>query len=73
MSKGRIQNLNEDFWEFIQQGVAINIMKKFHNIKQSEENKHSSTRESIYTMDCFAEELLECIDGMPVHEVSQLS
>ena len=67
MSKGRIQNLNEDFWEFIQQRVAINIMKKLNKVKKT------SIHQQGKVMDCFAEELLECIDGMPVHEVSQLS
>ena len=71
MSKGRIENLKEDFWEFIQQEIAVNIMKKFHSIKQNgEENK--KTTENVYEMDNFAEEVLKCIDGMPVHEVSQL-
>lgn len=71
MSKGRIENLKEDFWEFVQQEVAVNILKKFHSVKQNDE-EDSNTTETAYEMDDFAEEVLKCIDGMPVHEVSPI-
>jgi len=70
MSKGRIENLKEDFWEFVQQEIAVNILKKFHSVKQNVEG--NSTTETVYEMDDFAEEVLKCIDGMPVHEVSSI-
>ena len=46
-------------------------MKKFHNVKENDEqSKH--TVEDVSEMDEFAKEVLKCIEGMPVHEVSQL-
>ena len=71
MSKGRIENLKEDFWEFVQQEIAVNILKKFHSVKQNVEEGNNTT-ETVYEMDDFAEEVLKCIDGMPVHEVSPI-
>lgn len=69
MSKGRIENLKEDFWEYVTQEVALN-MKKFQNVTQETQEKNC-TKENSYTMDDFAEELLKCIDGMPVYQVSR--
>lgn len=68
MSKGRIENLKEDFWEYVTQEVALN-MKKFQNVTQEIQEKNC-TKENSYTMDHFAEELLKIVDGMPVYQVS---
>lgn len=36
-----------------------------------ETQEKNCTKENSYTMDDFAEELLKCIDGMPVYQVSR--
>lgn len=59
MSKGRLEILDEDFWDYVAQEIALN-MKKFQNITQTAE-KRNHTKDNSYTMDSFAEELLKCI------------
>jgi len=49
--------------------MALNMIKKFHHVTQTGEEMN--VRENTYTMDGFAEELLKCIEGMPVCRVSQ--
>ena len=55
MSKGRIQNLNEDFWEFIQQRVAINIMKKLNKVKKTSIHRQGkvSTKWIVLLKNCW--------------------
>ena len=38
MSKGRIENLNEDFWEYVTQEAALHI-KKFQNVTQDQRHR----------------------------------
>ena len=68
MHRGGLDNYIDDMWDFFSENIASN-MKKFQNASCTDNEATVELRRNP-TMDSFAEELLNYIEGMHIHRVS---
>ena len=66
MEQGQLSDLTDDMWHYFIEKVASSI-KQIQNATNPVETVVKETNTT--TLDIFAEELLDCINGIPIHQV----